>query len=297
MKNIIESLNLIYYEYDEHSNELILDKDTPKEKYYEEFMRITYALTSHHIEFLVDGDRSILLGAQHRLANRVKRYLKVRASYIRNSKMNIYILSDKKVKWAKNLPLFEIKIIEQDIELSNYDALIFTSKNALYSLDSLDSTWKSKPAYVIAPQTAKKLEALGGTLAFVGKEKHGNEFALEIVQKLKGKRVLYVRAARVVSNLLDILESHSVACDELVVYETLCKSYDKGTKLPKGSTFIFSSPSTIECFFKSFVWDDSFKAISIGDTTAKYFPEGIEPVVAETTSLESCVRKAIELNS
>ena len=44
-------------------------------------------------------------------------------------------------------------------------------------------------------------------------------------------------------------------------------------------------------------WDESFKAISIGHTTAKYFPSNITPLIADTTSLESCVKKAIELNS
>jgi len=41
---------------------------------------------------------------------------------------NVYILSDKKVEGAINLPVFEIEFIPQDIDLKSYDAIIFTSK-------------------------------------------------------------------------------------------------------------------------------------------------------------------------
>jgi uroporphyrinogen-III synthase len=50
-----------------------------------------------------------------------------------------------------------------------------------------------------------------------------------------------------------------------------------------------------ECFLKLLSWDESFKAISIGKTTAKYFPSYITPIVSDETSLVSCVKKAQEL--
>lgn len=211
--------------------------------------------------------------------------------------MNIYILSDKKVAGAQSLPVFDIHPIRQHVDLSMYDALIFTSKNAVYSLDAMDSAWKEKPAYVIAPKTAEVVKTLNGNLTFIGKEKHGNEFALELCEKLQGQKVLYVRGREVVSNLVNILKSHAVDCDELIVYETKCKEQDTEVSLPKNATIIFTSPSTIKCFFKHILWDESFKAVSIGHTTAAYFPSYITPAIANTTSLESCVRKAIEINT
>ena len=209
----------------------------------------------------------------------------------------IFILSDKKVKWAKNLPVIEIQAIKQNVDFSNYDALVFTSKNAIYSIDIIDQTWKRKPSYAIAPQTAKVVKQLGGELKFVGKEKYGDEFAWEIVEKFKHQKVLYIRGSKIVSDIVNILNSNDVICDELIIYETVCKEFNKEIKLPKNSTIIFSSPSTIKCFLKNVSWDESFKAISIGNTTAKYFPQNITPIIADTTSLASCVKKAIELNS
>jgi uroporphyrinogen-III synthase len=297
IKKILEPLNLIYYEYDEKMNLLILDQKWSSDHTYPELIKITHALSKKHIPFFIDENKSIVIADSDSLLKKIKRYFRSMITNIKNSRMPIYILSDKKVKWAKNLPVFEIEPIQQDVDLSHYDALIFTSKNAIYALDTMDKSWKKKPAYVIAPETAKIVKHMGGHLKFVGKEKHGDQFALEIAEQLKHQKVLYLRASKVVSNLVNILKTHDIICDELVIYQTVCKHFDKKVKLPKNATVIFSSPSTIECFFKNISWDESFKAISIGKTTAQYFPQNITPVISDTTSLESCVKKAIELNS
>ena len=208
---------------------------------------------------------------------------------------NIYILSDKKIQGAKNLPVFEINFIRQNIDFKNFDALIFTSKNAIYSIDSFDDKWKDIPSFAIAPQTAKIIKQLNGNLQFVGKKNHGNEFALELIELLKNKTVLYLRGSKIVSKLVDILNDNNIKCEEVIIYETICKKLPKNTVLPKNSTIIFSSPSTIKCFLDNLSWDQSYKAISIGKTTASYFPSYIAPTISDTTSLQSCVKKALEI--
>jgi len=207
----------------------------------------------------------------------------------------IYILSDKNIKNAHTLPVIQIEYKKQNINLEKYDALIFTSKNAIKALDSMDNSWKQIAAYVIAPQTAKVVKNLGGNLQLVGKEHHGDQFAQELIGELQDKRVLYVSGAKIVSNLMNILKSNNIECDNLIIYETVCKEYIQKLKIPKYSTIIFSSPSTIKCFLKNVKWDESYTAISIGNTTAKFFPEYIKPFISENTSLESCVEKALEL--
>jgi uroporphyrinogen-III synthase len=297
IEKILDALNLIYYDYNPKTHTLEPDQNWSQDVLYLELIKITHALTTHKIHFFINEDNSILISESNSLISKIKKYVQTTLENIKNNRMNIYILSDKKVKWAKNLPVFKIETIEQSVDLSSYDALIFTSKNAIYAIDAMDNTWKKKPAYVIAPQTAKIVKHLKGTLAYAGKEKHGNKFALELAEKLKNKKVLYVRGAKVVSDLVNILNSHHVACEELIVYKTVCRTLDTEVKLPKNSTIIFSSPSTITCFLKNITWDESFKAVSIGDTTAQYFPSYITPVIADTTSLDSCVKKAIEINS
>lgn len=297
IKKLLEPLNLIYYEYDEKTNILILDKNWSDDYIFSELIKITHTLSRNHITFFIDENKSVVITDSNTLVNKIKRYFKSNISNMRSSRMNIFILSDKKVKWAQNLPVIEIQPIKQNVDFSDYDALVFTSKNAIYSIDAIDKTWKRKPSYAIAPQTAKVVKQLGGELKFVGKEKYGDEFGWEIVEKFKHQKVLYIRGSKIVSDIVNILNSNDVICDELIIYETVCKKFDKEIKLPKNSTIIFSSPSTIKCFLKNVSWDESFKAISIGNTTAKYFPQNITPIIADTTSLASCVKKAIELNS
>jgi len=208
---------------------------------------------------------------------------------------NIYLLSDREEKGVISLPVFEINNIKATIDFKKYDALVFTSKNAIYSIDSFNKQWKSIPSYAIAPQTANIIKQLGGNLEFIGKKNHGDKFALELIPLLKNKKVLYLRGSKVVSKLYEIINQNNIICDEAIVYESSCKKYDEAFNLPKNSVIIFSSPSTIECFLKNASWDDSFKAVAIGKTTAKYFPKYITPIIADDTSIKSCINKAMEL--
>jgi uroporphyrinogen-III synthase len=295
IEKLLESLGLIYYEFDSHSQSLIADKKYSQKHISDELIKITHALTKENILFYVDANQQLFFKKRGTLQERAERYFERFFAYLKNSTMNIYVLSDKKVKWAKNLPLFEIVQLPHSSDFASYDALLFTSQNAIHSVNAQSKNYKKIPSYVIAPQTAKALKELGGNLKYTGKAKHGDAFAQELIPLLKNKKALYLRGENVVSSLVEILHSAGVACDERVVYKTQCKELRKKKRLPKGSSVIFSSPSTIECFFKNMEWDESFSAIAIGKTTASYFPSHITPNIAETTSLESCVKKAIEL--
>jgi uroporphyrinogen-III synthase len=215
---------------------------------------------------------------------------------MKNSDKKIYILSHKKIKSTESLPMLDIKYLNQNIDLQSYDALIFTSKNAIKALDTMNKNWKNIPSYAIASQTAKVVKSLGGILTYIGKKNNGDEFANEIKEKLYGKKVLYVCGTKMVSKLVSILNQNGVSCYTLVIYQTICKHYKRKIVLPKESIIVFSSPSTIDCFLKNVTWDNSFRAISIGKTTSQYFPEYIIPTISDSTSLEACVQKALELD-
>ncbi|MFA5461081.1 MAG: uroporphyrinogen-III synthase [Sulfurimonas sp.] len=297
IEKLFEHLNLIYYEYDAATHSFILDRSYSNEHVFEELIKITYILSKYNISFFVDENKSLVLNKKNSFSSKIKRIISTFVENIKNNSLNIYVLNDKKVKWAKNLPVIKIERINTTLDIASYDALIFTSKSAVHTLNSYNKEWKSKPLYVIAPQTAKVASNLGGKIKFVSKEKHGDEFAAELIPLLKNKKVLYIRGSKVVSDLVETLNANEVVCDEAIVYQTVCVEFKKKIKLPKKSVIIFSSPSTIECFLKNATWDESYKAVSIGNTTQKYFPSYITPIVADTPSLDSCVKKAIELLS
>ena len=202
----------------------------------------------------------------------------------------IYLLNDQKYQDIENLDVFGIEYIPSNIDLSTYDALIFTSKNAIYSLNSFNKTWKNIPAYAIAPKTANIIEKLGGKLVFTGETSHGDEFANELILKLKDKKVLYIKALKTVSNLVEILKTNKIDIEELVTYKTSCKK--SNIILEDNSIFIFTSPSSVECFFKQYTWNKTYKAIVIGKTTANYLPANINYKISSITSIEECIKLA-----
>ena len=204
----------------------------------------------------------------------------------------IYLLSNHKYSDVENLEVFHIEYIKSDVDLSSYDALIFTSKNAIYSLDSFNKNWKNIDSYAIAPKTSEIIKKLGGKVVFTGITSHGNEFAQELINLLKNKKVLYVKALKTVSDLVEILKQNKILIDELVAYKTSCKKSE--ILLEDNSIFIFTSPSSVECFFNQYSWKNSYKAIVIGKTTAKYLPKEVNYTISSETSIDECINLATQ---
>ena len=204
----------------------------------------------------------------------------------------IYLLSNQKYTCVEKLEVFQIEYIKSSIDLLKYDALIFTSKNAIYSLDSFNKNWKNIDSYAIAPKTSEIIKKLGGKVVFTGITSHGNEFAQELINLLKNKKVLYVKALKTVSDLVEILKQNKILIDELVAYKTSCKKSE--ILLEDNSIFIFTSPSSVECFFNQYSWKNSYKAIVIGKTTAKYLPKEVNYTISSETSIDECINLATQ---
>jgi len=184
-----------------------------------------------------------------------------------------------------------INYIKKDIDINSYAALVFTSKNGVEAIDRINKEWKRVPSYSIGSGTSSAIKKLGGRVEFEAKNSYGDDFAKEIRRRLEGKRVLFLRAKVVTSKLNTILKKAGVKLDEEIVYETVCNECKNLSKPPKNSCIIFSSPSTIECFFNCFEWDDSYKAVVIGEVTLKALPKGIPFVISDKTNILSCIEK------
>lgn len=208
---------------------------------------------------------------------------------------NIYLLNNLKFEGIKNLEVFKINYLVKQIDLSKYDALIFTSKNAVYSIDSFNKEWKKLPSFAIATKTQKVINKLGGCVEFVGKSGHGNDYAKELVPYLKNRKALYLKASKTVSNLIEILKDNNIDIDAQTIYETICNEDLSFQEFEQNSIFIFTSPSSVECFFKKFKWHRSFKAVVIGNTTAKFLPKEVDFFVSSSTSVQECIKLARKL--
>ena len=206
----------------------------------------------------------------------------------------IYLLNEQKHEDVENLEVFQIEYIKSDVDLKKYDALVFTSKNGVKAINSFNQDWKNIPSYAIAQKTANTIIKLGGVVEFIGNSGHGNDFAYELKNVLKDKKVLYVKALKTVSNLPNILKENGVFLDEIIAYKTSCKK--SNIILEENSIFIFTSPSSVECFFKQYSWKNSYKAIVIGKTTAEFLPSNINYEISSQTSVEECIKLAKQLS-
>ncbi|NPA04213.1 MAG: uroporphyrinogen-III synthase [Epsilonproteobacteria bacterium] len=203
----------------------------------------------------------------------------------------IVIVSNSTAKGAKTLGVITQNFLSPEIELKKYNYLIFTSKNGVKAIDRLDPYWKKIPSLVIGKATAKEVEKLGGRVEYVASKFYGDSLAKELKKQFSPqKNYLYLRPKKVSSNLTQILKESGFKIEEKVVYETRCQECNKLPSLPKKAYLIFSSPSSVECFFNCFNWKEGFKAVAIGAKTAKILADNVEDIlVFEGSTLQEIV--------
>lgn len=206
--------------------------------------------------------------------------------------MSIYLLSDSFHKGVINLPQIKIKHKNKNLDLLSYEALIFSSKNAVKAIDNISKDWKNIPSYAIGNPTANEILKLGGIVDFVSSSSYGDEFAQELILKLKDKKVLFLRAKKILSNLENILKSNGINIKSEIVYETTCIDKKAVEIQSENSVFIFTSPSTIECFFNQYKWQKSYIAVCIGNVTAKALPDTISPYICKIQTIAACIELA-----
>jgi uroporphyrinogen-III synthase len=178
-------------------------------------------------------------------------------------------------------------------DIDRYDAIIFTSTNSVKAFEHYHDILKIKQIYPIGEATNSALIRLGIPTIQVGENLTGNAFATAVAPLLQGLKTLFPHAQKMVSKAKEIFSDAGLDITYHIAYETVCHKSDE--VIDEGSVIIFSSPSTIECFFKNYTWDESYKAVVIGETTASYMPQEIGYELSDHHTLEACVVRAKEL--
>ena len=207
----------------------------------------------------------------------------------------IYLLSPVIHKGTISLPMIEFSLTASSLDLSTYDLLMFTSKQAVKSANILNPRWKEIPCLSIGSATTRQIEALGGTVAYQPTSFYGKVLSKEILMRFKDKHIVYLRPKEVSFDSKAFLASEGITLDEKVIYETRCKHYPSSAQPPKNAIIIFTSPSTIHCFLKNFIWDSSYTAVVIGDATKEHLPKDVNVSVSDKPLIEACVTKAREI--
>ena len=198
----------------------------------------------------------------------------------------IYLLSNQKFDGVENLPVIEIEYKNIDIDF-DVDYLLFTSKNGVIGIDKISDKWKKIPSICIGEPTANKVKELGGIVQYVASKSYGDELAKEILINFSPSKILFPRAKKVLSNIIDVLKDNNFDIIDTIIYETKCKKLDY---IPKEGIFIFTSPSTIKCFLSQTNWKPTYKAIAIGEKTASFFDGEI--VTSNIQTIENCIKIA-----
>ena len=204
----------------------------------------------------------------------------------------IYLLSPTAREGTIPLPMIRFETVAERIDFSSCDTLMFTSKQAVVTADSIDKRWKAFPCIAIGPATKKQIEALGGEVVYFPKEFYGESLSRDIADFFKERKLLYLRPKEVSFDSKGYLAKVGITLEEQIIYETGCHYYPAEEKPEKGAVIIFTSPSTIHCFLKNFSWDESYTAVVIGRATRVHLPENAACVVADEPLISSCITKA-----
>ena len=185
---------------------------------------------------------------------------------------------------VKTLVLNEIKFNKFSVNLAEFDALVLTSKNSVNALKFNQILPASLQIYSIGEGTSHAASEFGFAQIYTAKNAHGNDFAAEIAPLLQGKKTLFLRARETASSVVNLTQ--------IIAYENVFKPLNEEQKPPKNSAIIFTAPSAVRNFTRNFGWDESYKAVAIGLTTAKELEAFASPVVSAQQNINSCVSLA-----
>jgi len=209
----------------------------------------------------------------------------------------IYLTSPLKKEGTTPLPMIDFRLTADAIDYQGCDTLMFTSKQAVVSADTLDPNWKKLPTIAIGKATAGQIERLGGRVLYHPQSFYGEELAADVLKHFRDRRVLYLRPRTVSFDSRAFLARAGYELAEQVIYETFCRAHPAEAKPVEGAIIIFTSPSTIHCFLERFGWEESYTAVVIGRATLEHLPEGADYAVAHTPLIEACITRARDIST
>lgn len=202
--------------------------------------------------------------------------------------------SDNDIVW---LNLCKIRFFNFNVNLSKFDAIIVTSKNSINALKFNSIALADILVFAIGKATALACKEFGFKQIYEAKNSHGSEFGAEILEKLYGKKVLFIKAKETVSNLDIYFSQNGIDITVVDGYENLIL-YPNDIKKPESnSTIIFTSPMNVRAFIQNFSWNDSYQAVAIGKATASTLASYCTPIISNSQSLKSCIELAKSLDN
>ena len=208
---------------------------------------------------------------------------------------NIYLFATSKHPAAISVKSLQVRFLKPEINFSSYDYLIITSKQTVKALEQYDkNSFIDIAALCVSPKTAASYENFGGKILEIG-DGYGDNLVENIKSYPKDTKWLYLRAEVIASDFVQRCQEDGYDIDEEILYVSECAKEGLEVEVDKNPILIFTSPSSIECFLKTHKIGSDAKVIVIGKTTANSLPKGVGYMVAQKTSIESCIELALSI--
>ena len=208
----------------------------------------------------------------------------------------VYLLSPLKREEVRALPMIFFERVADKIDFAECDTLMFTSKQAVITADEIDPKWRKYPSIAIGKATAKTIESFGGKVFYRPEDFYSDVLSRDIATYFKERKILYLRPRDVSFDAKSYLAQQGVHLDEQIIYNTSCISYPKYQQPADNAVIIFTSPSTIHCFFKNFSWQPHYTAVVIGKATLQHLPDDVDVAVADQPLIDACIEKARQIS-
>ncbi len=209
-------------------------------------------------------------------------------------KKSIYLISKTPFEGVEHIPIIAIEFLHVKLDLSQYDALVITSKQALEALEKYNPTWKNIPIIAISKPTADKAQSMGAKLLHIG-EGYGKDLYKIIQSDYSDLKLCYARAEIIVTDFASTLRDEGVSIDDPIVYKTTCNDNLGSLDLEKNAILVFTSPSSIICFLKNNEFCEDQKIVVIGTTTQKALPLHVKSYLSQKPTVHACIKLAKSL--
>lgn len=203
----------------------------------------------------------------------------------------IYLISKTPYEGVIHIPILTISFLHPAIDFTEYEGVILTSKQAILALKAYRVPYSTLQCICVSEGTAQAAREAGALSVEVGNG-YGSSIPDVLHQKKRHGKWLYVRPKVIASEWVTTARNEGFMIDEAIVYETTCNEEANDFTIADDAVLVFTSPSSIECFFKFYQILPSHSIVAIGTTTKDSFLSAKEVLVSPQASVASAVELA-----
>lgn len=207
----------------------------------------------------------------------------------------IYLFSKTPYEGVIHVPIIQTRYLHVTIDITQYNLIVLTSKEALNALEYNHIAWQNVDVIAVSEATAEYARSKGAHV--IAWAKGYGDGLYDVIHVNYANRLILFPSARILaSDFAQRLQAEGRAIERVTVYETSCNDHLEIDQVDEDAVLAFSSPSSVECFMKNFVFAPTHKVVVIGTTTANALPLHVSAEVSEDPSIKSLVAQAKRLS-